>query len=147
MKKSKNAFTMVELIFVIVILGILAAVAIPKLAATRDDAKISVAATELANAISDFGTYYTSKGSFSTLVNMSNVNFFESGTTDLSAGSSVTFEVAPGTGACFTFTTTSDGNLTVVHTATDTGIVCTTLGTLKADLIKTHVFGSTNVDY
>ena len=32
---------MIELIFVIVIIGILAAVAIPKLAATRDDAKIS----------------------------------------------------------------------------------------------------------
>ena len=34
----KPAFTMVELIFVIVVLGILAAVAIPKLAASRDDA-------------------------------------------------------------------------------------------------------------
>jgi len=34
----KPAFTMIELIFVIVVLGILAAVAIPKLAASRDDA-------------------------------------------------------------------------------------------------------------
>lgn len=32
------AFTMVELVFVIVVLGILAAVAIPRLAVTRDDA-------------------------------------------------------------------------------------------------------------
>lgn len=38
MKKSHLAFTMIELVFVIVVLGILAAVAIPRLAASRDDA-------------------------------------------------------------------------------------------------------------
>ena len=37
---KKNAFTMIELVFVIVVLGILAAVAVPKLSATRDDALI-----------------------------------------------------------------------------------------------------------
>lgn len=36
----RSAFTMVELVFVIVVLGILAAVAIPKLAVSRDDAVI-----------------------------------------------------------------------------------------------------------
>ena len=35
----KNGFTMIELIFIIVILGILAAVAIPKLAAVKEEAK------------------------------------------------------------------------------------------------------------
>jgi len=38
---------MIELIFVIVILGILAAVAVPKLAATRDDAKVAALQTDI----------------------------------------------------------------------------------------------------
>ena len=41
--KSKKAFSMIELVFVIVIIGILAAVAIPRLAASRDDAMITKA--------------------------------------------------------------------------------------------------------
>ena len=60
----KKGFTMIELIFVIVILGILASVAIPKLAATRDDAEVSRAATNLTTAISDIAAYYTAKGQF-----------------------------------------------------------------------------------
>ena len=49
MQKSKNAFTMIELVFVIVILGILAAVAVPRLAATRTDAQIAKARTTIAS--------------------------------------------------------------------------------------------------
>ncbi|PTB83502.1 prepilin-type cleavage/methylation domain-containing protein [Sulfurovum lithotrophicum] len=41
MYKNRKAFTMMELIFVIVIIGILSAIAIPKFAATRDDAVIA----------------------------------------------------------------------------------------------------------
>ena len=47
MYNKRNAFTMIELIWVIVILGILAAVAIPKLAATRDDAHIAQGRADL----------------------------------------------------------------------------------------------------
>lgn len=51
MKKidSKKAFTMIELVFAIVVIGILASVAIPKLAATRDDAVISSAKVTVAS--------------------------------------------------------------------------------------------------
>ncbi|MCI6988587.1 MAG: type II secretion system GspH family protein [Campylobacter sp.] len=55
---------MIELIFVIVILGILAAVAIPRLAATRDDAEISKAVTNINTLVSDITAFYTSKGKF-----------------------------------------------------------------------------------
>ena len=46
--KERNAFTMLELTFVIVIIGILSAVAIPRFAVTRDDATISKAKTTVA---------------------------------------------------------------------------------------------------
>ena len=60
----RKGFTMIELIFVIVILGVLASVAIPRLAATRDDAEVAKAATNLATAVSDITAYYTAKGKF-----------------------------------------------------------------------------------
>jgi len=47
--KNKNAFTMVELVFVIVVLGILAAVAVPKLAATKGDAEISKGRSDISS--------------------------------------------------------------------------------------------------
>ncbi len=46
---SKKAFTMVELVFVIAVIGILVGVAIPKLAATRNDAVIVKARTTVAS--------------------------------------------------------------------------------------------------
>nr|WP_321317506.1 type II secretion system protein [uncultured Campylobacter sp.] len=62
----KKGFTMIELIFVIVILGILASVAIPRLAATREDAEISAAVANLRTLVSDASAYYTANGSFKT---------------------------------------------------------------------------------
>lgn len=54
----KKGFTMIELIFVIVILGILASVAIPKLAATRDDAKAATIKTDIGTALNAIPAWY-----------------------------------------------------------------------------------------
>ena len=62
----KKGFTMIELIFVIVILGILASVAIPRLAGTREDAEISTAVANLRTLLSDAASYYVVKGGFGT---------------------------------------------------------------------------------
>jgi prepilin-type N-terminal cleavage/methylation domain-containing protein len=56
---SKKAFTMIELIFVIVIIGILSAVAIPKLSATREDAADSRDCKNISICVTDVSAHYT----------------------------------------------------------------------------------------
>ena len=62
MNNMRRGFTMIELIFVIVIIGILAAVAIPKLAATRDDAEAATCVHEVGQLVNEISAYYTKEG-------------------------------------------------------------------------------------
>lgn len=58
----KSAFSMIELIFVIVILGILAAIAVPKIAATRNDAETTSAIASFKSAITQIQSNSTAAG-------------------------------------------------------------------------------------
>ena len=62
----KKGFTMIELIFVIVILGVLASVAIPRLAGTKTDAEVATAVANLRTLVDDAGGYYTVNDEFGT---------------------------------------------------------------------------------
>jgi general secretion pathway protein G len=154
---KKSGFTMIELIFVIVILGILAAVAIPKLAATRDDAKIAKGATEVAQLVSDLGAYYTAQGRFSTIENMTNVKL-SSDTADMTAATQVYYIANTANGNCLEINTTvaaaADGNFTISYEGTDTSAVCNGIAEASKKITGgvagpgvTHSFGGSNVNW
>jgi general secretion pathway protein G len=89
---SRTAFTMIELVFVIVILGILAAVAMPKLAATRDDAKVSALAYSVGTGIQEVAAFATSKGETNDSMELMSNNFAElskSGDANLSSDKAI----------------------------------------------------------
>ena len=62
MLNRREAFTMIELIFVIIIIGVLAAVAIPRLAGTRDDAMVSKVSHSIQTARVEIMSQIVSKG-------------------------------------------------------------------------------------
>lgn len=73
--KSSPAFTMIELVFVIVVIGILASIAIPRFAATRDDAEISKAIATVGAIRTSLATerqLRTLRGDFTAITSLSN---------------------------------------------------------------------------
>ncbi len=146
----RRGFTMIELIFVIVILGILAAVAIPRLAATRDDANIAKSLSEIGTAVADFGAYYTSQGKFGTIEEMTGVQFSEAGSTDMNANQTINYQVQENAGPadCVTFATTPDGNLTVA-TVGAPGSICSAVTGSDSykKLVGQRQFGGSSVKF
>ena len=59
----RKAFTMIEFIFIIIIIALLAGIAIPKFSATRMDAKISAKAQNIMIAANEIASYAVAKGS------------------------------------------------------------------------------------
>ena len=125
----RKAFSMIELIFVIVILGILAVVIVPKLTATRSDAEASTKAHEVMAAVSEISAYSVAVGQTdANLSVMSNSisNLVISGKAIL-APNSVTISMGSVVD-CVTIQITSaaDNNLSIIFGNTGGDNVCNT---------------------
>lgn len=127
----KKAFTMIELIFVIVIIGILVSIAIPKLTVTRDDAKISSIIANTRITLSDLQAYYTSRGN----INWQTENITQATSVPLETAcgtlTTSTTPISPNTFVlcndniiCLSFETINEGNLTVTNGTDTTDTIC-----------------------
>ena len=63
--QDKKGFTLIELLIVVVIIGILAAIAIPKFSATREKAYFAAMKSDLKNLASQQEIYYSDAYSYS----------------------------------------------------------------------------------
>jgi type IV pilus assembly protein PilA len=64
MLRTRKGFTLIELLIVVVIIGILAAIAIPKFASTKEKAYITAMKSDLRNMMTAQESYFSDYGSY-----------------------------------------------------------------------------------
>ena len=72
MSHKHQGFTIVELLVVVLILGILAAVALPKFSGTRDKAKLAAIRSDVRNAETAEESYFSDNGRYATMSQLLN---------------------------------------------------------------------------
>ena len=105
MLRNSKGFTLIELLIVVVIIGILAAIAIPKFANTKEKAYISAMKSDLRNLAAAQEAYFADELSYTTV--MTNLDFNQS--------QNVTISIASGDA--------DDWRATATHTGV-TGTTC-----------------------
>ena len=96
--KSTKGFTLIELLIVVVIIGILAAIAIPKFANTKEKAYVASMKSDLRNLVTAQETYFADNVTYASVA--TNLSY------SLSAGNTITVTAASGTG----WSATAKGN-------------------------------------
>jgi type IV pilus assembly protein PilA len=73
---NRKGFTLIELLIVVVIIGILAAIAIPKFAATKDKAKLASVKTDLRNSMTAQEAYFSDYATYGTFAQLGTASNF-----------------------------------------------------------------------
>ncbi len=144
----KKAFTMIELVFVIVILGILASVAIPKLAATRDDAEVMAGLQRMSSILSDVGSYYTSHGVFAEIENMTHEELMKADLTKFDgnlSGTTAYFGNTARTKKCLSITIDDMNGTLNIMGLNENSAFCQALERQLGQMIGAHKFGGSAI--
>lgn len=124
MSRSRRGFTLIELLIVVVIIGILAAVAIPKFGSTKGQALAATLKADLRNLSTSQETYYAQFSTYVTSGTISSAFFQPSNGVTITFGAiggglwGATASIAGAPGAC---------SISVGGTSTQEGVpVCAT---------------------
>lgn len=127
---KKSGFSLVEMIVVIVIIGIIAAIAVPKLLDTKDEATASSIKQDIATAVSAIRSYYLMNGSIAKISDAVNLN------TKNWSGSDGLTAIYKDTDNCVTIAVAAP-TLTVTLATTNDNSVC---AKLKASGVTTQTY-------
>ena len=118
MSRNQKGFTLIELLIVVVIIGILAAIAIPKFANTKEKAYIASMKSDLRNLITAQEAYYSDWNTYAQAITDLGTNY------NTSNGVTVVLGSVTGTGWLATATSISTAktcNITLGGGATNEG--------------------------
>ncbi len=97
--RERKGFTLIELLIVVVIIGILAAIAIPKFANTKQKAYLATVKTDLRNLVTAEEAYFSDNTTYTTSLS----------TTQFQPSKGVTYSVGTATGTGWAATATHTG--------------------------------------
>ena len=145
----RSAFTMIELIFVIVILGILSSIAIPRLSTTRDDAEVVRAAEEIRTLINDLAVYYTASGLFGKLSDMTNVPLVDASFNafDANLTTKAYYSNSAHTEKCISIQVSNDSGDLNITAESSNSTLCSSLNKVLKNSLKIHHFGGSTISY
>jgi prepilin-type N-terminal cleavage/methylation domain-containing protein len=119
--KDDKGFTLIELLVVVIIIGVLAAIAIPVYIGVQNSAKDSAAGSDLTNAKIAVVAYYTATGAMPTAITtavLGNYGYTQSGTT---AVTDVSTPAATATAFCLKTTSASTKDFWITQSGSPVG--------------------------